>query len=725
MEESTTQSSPTDSFQAEQSHLQSVQSRIRDMLERLYALEQKAENDADDRDEALTAEEVAQEVVERIRAEQIATLKFAHTEPYFGRLDFQERGASTPMPLYIGKRGVEDTDSGERMIIDWRAPVASLFYSFSGQDTASYESPDGTVEGQVFLKRNIAIRNGELQRVVDSYVHGQDNLNVTDEFLLYRLGENKDNRLRDIVSTIQAEQDRIIRADRNKAIVIQGVAGSGKTTVALHRLAYLLYQHADRLRADKMVIFAPNAMFVDYISEVLPELGVGGIQQTTFSAWALEILGHSVKLRDASDRLSRWFGVREDPAVQREFQVVRYKGSLEFLEQIERHLEAVEKSALPKGDFEAWEGKVLPESVIRDWFVNDYKHYPLAERRERVLARVKRWYEIEYKAMKSEDHTGALKKLAASRFRAYKNKWPQISTLAIYEEILSRVLPDADALGGQTVSTAKGRKVRPEVNVEDLAPLLYIHMRLHGIDSQNRFHHVVIDEAQDFSPLQIYVLKAYCPSESFTILGDLSQSIHTYQGITDWQSFLDLFDEPKRAYFQLDVSYRSTMEIIEFANNIIRPFKQFILAKPVFRSGEPVHVEEVSETERIAKIVKTIQELRGQANTIAVVGRTDEDCARLHRELQNAGVEANLIQAKDQRYAGGISVIPVYLTKGLEFDAVILVDVDENNYNHSPLSAKLLYVGCTRALHKLCVFYTGKVSPLLDFVESPAAAVTA
>jgi DNA helicase-2/ATP-dependent DNA helicase PcrA len=205
----------------------------------------------------------------------------------------------------------------------------------------------------------------------------------------------------------------------------------------------------------------------------------------------------------------------------------------------------------------------------------------------------------------------------------------------------------------------------------------------------------------------------------------LSQSIHTYQGITDWQSFLNLFDEDKRAYFQLDVSYRSTMEIIEFANNIIRPFKQFILAKPVFRSGEPVRVEHVAKTERIDKIVQTIEELRGQANTIAVVGRTEKDCARLHKELQKAGLEANRIQAKDQKYVGGISVIPVYLTKGLEFDAVILVDVDEENYNNSPLSAKLLYVGCTRALHKLYVFYSGTISPLLDFVNRPAEAVTA
>ena len=223
----------------EHQHLDSVLRRLDSMLEQLHRV-RGPDYEGIDRSEAQTAEQVAEEVVAKLRESQITALTTARSDPYFGRLDFAESRRDDVDCLYIGKCGIEDTRTGDRMVVDWRAPIASMFYSFSGQETASYKSPDGTVEGRVFLKRNIVVRDNSLQRVVDSYVAGQDNLNVTDEFLLYRLSDNKDSRLRDIVSTIQVEQDRIIRADRALAAFIQGVAGSGKTTVALHRIAYLL-----------------------------------------------------------------------------------------------------------------------------------------------------------------------------------------------------------------------------------------------------------------------------------------------------------------------------------------------------------------------------------------------------------------------------------------------------------------------------------------------------
>ncbi|MBW7461129.1 DNA helicase UvrD, partial [Paenibacillus sepulcri] len=220
--------------------------------------------------------------------------------------------------------------SKELLVVDWRAPIASLFYAFSGGEApVAYESPEGDVEGTVHLKRNLMVRAGVLERVVDSYIRGQEEESVTDEFLLYRLGENKDNRLRDIVSTIQQEQDRIIRTEKNKTVFIQGVAGSGKTTVALHRLAYLLYRYADRIRAERMVIFAPNRMFLDYISGVLPELGVGDILQTTYNEWAIERLEKSVRLDESTDTMAYWF---EHPRTREEMEQApgRIKGSLAF-----------------------------------------------------------------------------------------------------------------------------------------------------------------------------------------------------------------------------------------------------------------------------------------------------------------------------------------------------------------------------------------------------------
>lgn len=671
---------------------------------------------ASDDAEPQTADEVAQQAVDLIRDEQIRALTAAHSEPYFGRIDFREPRQAAPTPIYIGKRGVEGGESGDRLVIDWRAPVASIFYSFSGKgDTAAYEAPDGVIEGNIHLKRNIVIRQHELQRVVDSYVHGQENLNVTDEFLLYRLSEQKDNRLRDIVSTIQAEQDKIIRADRGQAIVIQGVAGSGKTTVALHRIAFLLYQHADRLRADRMVIFAPNAMFVDYISEVLPELGVGGIQQTTFAEWALKVLDQRVALVSPADRLERWFGVNPDSKRTEELRLVKYKGSTQFIDVIDRYMTTLESTLVPQADFTAWEGVTLPADTIARWYSVEYRHYPLAGRRDRTLARIKRWYEMEYKTRRPSDPKGALKKQLAQRFRSYASRWHVLEPTGIYEGALQDAAAHHDGLPLTQISPLpRSKSKRPAVQLEDLAPLLYIHTKLYGVDSDYRFDHVVIDEAQDFSPMQIIVLQSYCPSQAFTILGDLSQSIHAYQGITDWQSFVKLFDADKAAYYQLDVSYRSTTEIIEFANRIVTRFPGFTLAKPVFRSGEPVRVCRVSEPERFNAVAESIRAFKNaDANTIAVITRTEADAQAYQQGLCAVGIDSHLLTAHDQRYGGGISVLPVYLAKGLEFDGVVLVDVDEINYDDTPQSARLLYVGCTRALHHLYVQHTVDKSPLI------------
>lgn len=721
----------------EQEHLSMVLSRVRQMREHLGSIPRYFSEDSD---EPQTADEVAQQTVERLRDEQLDALSRSQSEPYFGRLDLVEqeeiRNSDVSRPgdsltLYIGKRGIEDSQSGDRLVIDWRAPVASIFYSFSGQGMAEYEAPEGKIQSDVLRKRNIAIRDGQLVRVVDSYVKGQDNLNVTDEFLLYRLSEHKESRLRDIVSTIQAEQDRIIRADKNLAIVIQGVAGSGKTTVALHRLAYLLYQHSERMRTHKMVIFAPNAMFVDYISEVLPELGVGGIRQTTFAKWALMVLDQKVALADPMDRYARWFSVHTDKETEREFKVSRYKGSMQFFEQVDHHLERIERDLVPTGDFAPWDGMVLPEEEIRTWFDKEYRHYPIAVRRDRVLARVKRWMDMRYRDVKEDDKSGSVKKLASSRYRSYMKKWASVTPISLYEEItqssleLQGMAQVVDTEGaGRRSKKGKGRSsdrpstkrsARPTVNVEDLAPLLYIHLQLQGIGGDEQFDHVVIDEAQDFSPFQIAVLKHYCPSGSFTILGDLSQSIHGYQGISDWSEFLQRFSQEARDFFQLDVSYRSTMEIIEFANQVIRRFEQFTLAKPVFRSGQPVTVEGVPADKRLNQAVRKVEEMvQNGANTVAVVCRTEADCGPVFEALQSAGIEAHQITSKEQSYAGGISVLPVYLTKGLEFDAVLLLDVDTKNYDATPESAKLLYVGCTRALHQLHVQHTERLSPLIE-----------
>ncbi|MFC4810365.1 HelD family protein [Paenibacillus sp. GCM10023250] len=663
-----------------------------------------------------TGNDFTEQMLEQQREQREQRLNVAEREPYFGRIDFQEAAKPAPKPLYIGKAGVADQRTNDVLVVDWRAPVASLFYAFSGGEAPiSYESPDGEVEGTVHLKRNLLVREGKLERVVDSYVRGQEDESVTDEFLLYRLGENKDNKLRDIVSTIQQEQDRIIRTDKNKAVFIQGVAGSGKTTVALHRLAYLLYRYAGTVRADRMVIFAPNRMFLDYISGVLPELGVGDILQTTFADWALDQLGQAVRLDEAYDPMAYWF---EQPRTREELlaSTGRIKGSLAFKALVDAKLALTEASLMPNEPFEPMAGWRVTPAMIAEWLATDDVGEPYMKRRARLVSRLKRWLESEWKARRQTD--AKLKTKLNAKLNAYAKKIPAPTAAQLYAALLAE--PAAQSLlpaksAPATIKQLKAALIRPE----DLAPLVYIQVRLNGFEG-SPYDHIVIDEAQDYSPFQLEALRLCQRQPSMTVLGDLQQGIHGYAGIHGWAELTSLFPEADTGYFELDRSYRSTMEIIEFANRVLGGMGDGVKpAVPVFRSGEAVDVIRAATDERrLDDVAETIMDWRqsGEYRTIAVLGRNIASCESIAERLREAGIEAALVQSKQEAYGGGLTVVPAYLAKGLEFDAVLVADADGVSYGGN--DAKLLYVACTRALHKLKLLYCGELTPL---VAEPAA----
>ncbi|MBB3109498.1 DNA helicase-2/ATP-dependent DNA helicase PcrA [Paenibacillus phyllosphaerae] len=658
-----------------------------------------------------TGDDFTEQMLDLQTEQRRERLEVSKKEPYFGRLDFQEDAEDAAKPLYIGKAGVAHENSNDLLVVDWRAPVASLFYAFSGGESpVAYESPDGTVEGLVHLKRNLMVRDSALERLVDSYTRGQEEEAVTDEFLLYRLGESKDNKLRDIVSTIQQEQDKIIRTEKNKAVFIQGVAGSGKTTVALHRLAFLLYQYADRIRAERMVIFAPNRMFLDYISGVLPELGVGDILQTTYSDWALETLQNTVRMDDSADALEYWF---EHPRTRQEMEQSsgRQKGSIRFKEAIDAKLREMEAALLPTEPFEPLPRMKLVPGKIAEWLATDEVGEPIMRRRERIISRLKRWLESEWKARGLTDKK--LKSQATSKLNAYGKKIPSYTAASLYAAIMDDEAV-GDLLPAKVRTETKKRVKKGLAAAEDLAPLVYIQLRLFGRD-QPAYDHVVIDEAQDYSPFQLESLRLCQRQPSMTVLGDLQQGIHGYAGIHSWLELSSLFALEDSGYFELDRSYRSTTEIIEFANQVLRGMGDGVKpAVPVFRSGEPVDVTHVAETERLTRIAQTVQAWQqgGSYKTIAVLGRTAQSCEAIGDQLQASGITASIVRNKQEAYGGGITVVPVYLAKGLEFDAVIIADSDADSY--SPDDAKLLYVGCTRALHKLELFHSGEVTTLIQ-----------
>ncbi len=670
-----------------------------------------------DRYPRYSGDNVTEQVLESIREESRTSLAIAEKEPYFARMDFKEEERES-RAYYIGKVGVADGESQDSLVVDWRAPVASLFYAFTGgEEEVYYISPDGVIEGNIELKRNIVIRERELQRVVDTYVEGSDDLSGSDEFLLYRLSENKDNRLRDIVSTIQAKQNDIIRAERTTPLIIQGAAGSGKTTVALHRLAYLLYEYRDTIQAGRMIIFAPNRMFLDYISGVLPELGVGGIQQSTFTDWTLRVLEEKVKFDASLNGLQRWFGMSRPDIEEAEG---RIKGSIAFKDWIDSAIDKFSTTVGPSGDFTPFEGSMLNETKIQQW-LTDLSTYPVGRKREMMLNRFRVWIKDEIKKVEGSHLQKEYRRQANEKLKQYFNKWPKQTALSFYKSLFQTNVPpyvtvsERNAvLNQRIIKDTEKRLKKKQVTTEDLAPLVYIQFKLNGISKEEVFQHVVIDEAQDFSPFQLALLLEVNRSRSFTILGDLAQGIHAYKGIHRWEEFRELFNG-RELYMELEQSYRSTLEIIEFANEVISHANIPVQpAVPVFRSGESVEKRKIDRVEQVNYLLETAKEMKKRGmNTIAIVGRSEEECSGLFHKISKQDKEVNLITADDRSYEGGLSIVPVYLTKGLEFDGVIIADASEENYQDDAEDAKLLYVGCTRALHELKVFYIGSASPLL------------
>lgn len=378
---------------------------------------------------------------------------------------------------------------------------------------------------------------------------------------------------------------------------------------------------------------------------------------------------------------------------------------------------------MPAGDFEPWSGAKLQEKTIRSWYESEYRHYPVMRRKERVEARIKRWLEMELNETRDPNVRKDRKKKAAQKLKAYWKTWPAYSPFTFYVDFIAADAEwNASASKTAIEEAAKAYK-RKTVLPEDLAPLLHIYDRMFGISADRSFDHVVVDEAQDFSPFQIALLNRHVKNGSFTILGDLSQGIHAYKGIRSWNEFLDLFESESRAYFTLERSYRSTMEIIRFANAILaRGIPGSLQAVPVFRSGEKVKVLHHSPDTRMEIIVRTVRKLTaGNHSTVAVIGRTEVECRALHSLLLHEDISATLIDSGKMKYEGGLSVVPVYLAKGLEFDAVLLIDADSAHYGDNEHDARLMYVGCTRALHDLWVMAAGEPSPLIADAEDEFA----
>lgn len=670
----------------------------------------------------------------------------ARTKPYFSRIDFKS-SKGQPKKYYIGKMSLVKEDDKEPVIIDWRSPVANVYYE-GRLGHVSYNSPMGNIEGELLLKRQFTMGNGQLENFIDI------DITTNDTFLQYSLDAHADDRLKDIASTIQAEQNRIIRADGNIPLIVQGVAGSGKTTIALHRIAYLIYTYHEQFIPENFMIMAPNRLFLNYISEVLPELGVERIKQTTYIDFILELIGHKYKLTNTNEKLIKLLDTKSGSEAQNHLLIEgsSFKGSLSFKLLLDNYLDDITLALIPLDDFALDSTIIFSQAEIKNLFIKEYGFMPLNKRIEllkkvlanklknakpKLLESIEEQYnrEIERIRNKEADSEEKRQKLIAlmderdERIKTVSNaaktitakyiaKFPKIDLFDCYrdiitnEEALKKYSPSEMENGFASYISSYSNSILAEKHIEfeDLAPLAYLHYRIFGLKEKIEVKHVVIDEAQDFSVFQFYILKTILNSNLFTILGDLSQSIFAYRGMKSWQEVIDeVFKDDSCAFLTLEQSYRTTVEIMELANRVISfsANPDLILAKPVIRHGEKPELKEFSQGKDLVDTLSDkLRYLKEKDyKSFAIICKTANECRKIKQALQKDGIVAKVLSGEEKTYESGVIILPSYIAKGFEFDVVFIVNL-EDDYLHDDLDLKLLYVAMTRALHRLYVYYT-------------------
>ena len=575
----------------------------------------------------------------KIYSNKLKNLNNAVSVPYFARVDFKEDKQNNIQKIYIGKTGIFNDDY-EVVVTDWRAPISSIYYD--GQlGNVEYECPDGIIKGDLSKKRVYTIENSILKDYQDI------DITTNDEFLQECLNENSEARLKNIISTIQSEQNKIIRAKMSNPLIVQGVAGSGKTTVALHRIAYLVYTYEKEFNPDEFLIIAPNKFFLDYISNVLPDLGVDYVRQQTFEEFMLENIDANFEINPINVELSNI--VNQNGKTDLIKKSANFKSSLRFKELIDEFIDKFLKSNLPKGDFKISDIVVFNHDEVIDMFMNYFKNNSINDSKKMLTAilqkrvsnianelidrlseqRKSKLYNIDKNL--SDDKVKEIrleifketeyemqqlfkggKKLVLDYLKNFKIE----KVLSIYKKIISdKILFDKyvkSELYEYILETYKKNIKSKKVEYEDLAPLFYIQNRFWGNINNLKLEHIVIDEAQDLGEFQFYNFKEIVkPNMSMTILGDISQGIYSYKGINNWNKLNQIVFDNKASIEYLKESYRTSMEIMNEANTIINKIvdnENIILAQPIERHGDKVeHWKIDSEDSKISKIYEIIK----------------------------------------------------------------------------------------------------------------------
>ena len=634
-----------------------------------------------------------------IYLEKIRLMEKSLNKPYFARLDFKRDGESDIEELYIGKVGVID-EKNNNIIIDWRAPVSSMYYDSNIGD-ASYKAPEGICTGKLLLKRQYEIENKQLKSYQDVDTVSND------ELLKPYLEASVDNRLKNIVSTIQHEQNRIIREPVNKNLIIQGVAGSGKTTVALHRIAYLVYNNRENIKPEQYLIIGPNKFFVNYISGVLPDLDVEDVKQLTYDELCSEILQENITLIDEDVKLLKSIKNEKELTYQ------KIKVSIQFKKALDKYIKEIKESIIPIYGVRINEKEIISNEFIKQIY-NSFEELDEYDNIKTRLMRTNLFFE-KYIDENIEQYREYSEKELKKALKNYFNKLiPKIPK--IYQNFLSNL--------DKYLEISEDIKEQVKINIinlknkkfefEDLSSLIYLKAKINGIDEYGKYKQIVIDEAQDYGEFTFFSLKFILKNAAFSIFGDLAQSIYQYRSIENWESVLNNTFRNQGDIQYLLKSYRTTTEIMDSANNITKYIK-LNTAKPVIRHGRKVSFIKYKEKNEQISLIKRILEQYKTQNykTIAIICKNEEEAQELYIKLEMNDIKN--ITLNDTEYNGGICIITSYLAKGLEFDGVIISNSGEEEYDSNKMiDMKLLYVAMTRPLHELTILYKNDITkPLL------------
>lgn len=686
-----------------------------------------------------------------IGEKRLKEIKKLESKPYFARLDFKEDNAKEEK-LYIGKLSIMDKDTHKPIVIDWRTPIANLYYD-GKLGKAEYKCLDGVIQGNILLKRQFIIENGVLEKYSDI------DLTTNDTLLQEALGQNADSRLRNIVSTIQEEQNKIIRADMFKPLIVQGVAGSGKTTIALHRIAYLIYNYEKEFNPEELMIIAPNKFFLNYISNILPDLGVENVKQYTFEDFAYEIIGKRLRISDESEKLVKIVNKdNQNININLLIQESKFKSSIEFKKIIDSYLKTIEQCILPKEDFVIENYEIMKYKELQNLFLNKYSNCNFEERllkiKKDLIFNLRRFSQeiMENIRKQRTKNIESLHNLSLSeeqirieRIKIFEEKEKILNLLEnkpekvvdlyfkkikiqnglyYYKDFIKNYFVNLEIesdLKDYMLQNTITNLNKNSIAYEDLAPIIYLEYKTKGVKNEERLKHVVIDEAQDYGEFQFDVLKTILNSNSLTILGDIYQGVHYYRGIENWQHFINVeFKDKPVEYMVLSKTYRTTKKIMNLANKVILKLpkyerKNIVLGEPVIDIPKCISYTKCKLKQDIIKNIniKIEQYIKEKYKSIAIIGKDKKECDYIYEELLKIRNDINLIQSKDSNYEAGINIVPSYLAKGLEFDCVIIFNANQENYNENSLDIKILYVVITRAMSKLDIFYINNITKLL------------